>query len=76
MLPITQSIGPTPVSGTTYQNTHGVPTRGTMLPITQSTGLTPVSGTAYQNTHGVRTIGTGSGASGTWDGKVCVYHDK
>ena len=47
-----------------------------MLPITQSTGLTPVSGTAYQNTHGVRTIGTGSGASGTWDGKVCVYHDK
>ena len=103
MLPITQSTGLTPVSGTTYQNTYGVP-----IVLYATALLTPSSSAAYYfaaylgpsagslqavlqavtpaggGQHGYPVTlkvpagwyysfsFTGTGASGGWDGKVCV----
>ena len=109
MLPKTQTTGLTPVSGTTYQNTWGVPvviyasalltpsatapyyltvylgpSAGTLNQVLQA--VTPAGGSqhAYPVTLKVpagwyycfNMAGDGAGASGAWDGKVCVYEDK
>ena len=106
-LPVTQSTGLTPVNGTTYQNTFGVPivmygtaylTSSSSAPYYFWVFLGPTSSTqqvlaAIQPQGGTSAgfpftlnvpagwymfefSGSGSGASGTFDGKVTVYENK